>query len=500
MLRRWPVWIALAVMLAALVRTCWLCDDAYITVRVVDNLIHGHGLRWNVDERVQAYTHPLWLFAMLLARGFTGEFFYSLSWLCILTSLAAAALLAFSRPERAPWAIALLVLSKGYLSFATSGLEGPLAHLLLIAFVIVFLRGPGDPRRQLTLALLASLILINRLDALFLIAPALAIAFWQERTRDHALRLLIGFSPLIAWELFSLVYYGFFLPNTGPAKLDTGIALDSAVRQGWKYVRGFGVWDRLGALTIWLAVAAALWQRRARPIAIAVGLGLSVAWTIRVGGDFMQGRFLAAPVACAVALLAHAEIDFVWLRRAAIAFPLIGLYSANVGWIWPWMTASRGFIRDYVSDERVYYYPTTGLLANRPPPEKSYLPSFGMNWVKKGVTVAVENCIGQVGYYAGPSVHVIDDYALADALLARLPVIDKNVWRAGHFQRKVPAGYQQSWMDHENEVEDPSLKQYWGQLEKVVAGPIFSASRWRAIWGFHTGEYEPLRQAYLKHP
>ena len=43
-----------------LLRTAWLCDDAYISFRVVENAVSGHGLRWNVADRVQVFTHPLW--------------------------------------------------------------------------------------------------------------------------------------------------------------------------------------------------------------------------------------------------------------------------------------------------------------------------------------------------------------------------------------------------------------------------------------------------------
>jgi arabinofuranosyltransferase len=45
-----------------LLPTAWICDDAYITMRTADNFVNGYGLTWNVSERVQAYTHPLWLF------------------------------------------------------------------------------------------------------------------------------------------------------------------------------------------------------------------------------------------------------------------------------------------------------------------------------------------------------------------------------------------------------------------------------------------------------
>src|SRR5687768_7432065 len=38
----------------------WISDDAYITARYADNLAHGHGPVFNVGERVQGFTHPLW--------------------------------------------------------------------------------------------------------------------------------------------------------------------------------------------------------------------------------------------------------------------------------------------------------------------------------------------------------------------------------------------------------------------------------------------------------
>lgn len=40
----------------------YVCDDAKITFRVAENFIQGYGLTFNTDERVQAYSNPLWLF------------------------------------------------------------------------------------------------------------------------------------------------------------------------------------------------------------------------------------------------------------------------------------------------------------------------------------------------------------------------------------------------------------------------------------------------------
>jgi len=44
----------------------WIGDDSLITFRSVDNFINGYGLRFNIGERVQSYTHPLWMFLLSL--------------------------------------------------------------------------------------------------------------------------------------------------------------------------------------------------------------------------------------------------------------------------------------------------------------------------------------------------------------------------------------------------------------------------------------------------
>ena len=58
------------IFLAVLLRTAWLSDDALITFRTVLNFTHGYGLTFNVAERVQAYTHPLWM--LMLTGGVPG--------------------------------------------------------------------------------------------------------------------------------------------------------------------------------------------------------------------------------------------------------------------------------------------------------------------------------------------------------------------------------------------------------------------------------------------
>lgn len=49
----------------------WMADDAYIDLRVVHNILSGYGPVFNVGERVEAFTNPLWV-GILSLWGWTG--------------------------------------------------------------------------------------------------------------------------------------------------------------------------------------------------------------------------------------------------------------------------------------------------------------------------------------------------------------------------------------------------------------------------------------------
>ena len=122
---------AVFIFILVVVRTAWISDDAYITFRTIDNWVHGYGLTWNVYERVQVYTHPLW---MLLISGIyfvTREMYYTTIFASIVISSSAVALFAFGIARTKTLAclgILLLLFSKAFIDYSTSGLENPLTH------------------------------------------------------------------------------------------------------------------------------------------------------------------------------------------------------------------------------------------------------------------------------------------------------------------------------------------------------------------------------------
>jgi arabinofuranosyltransferase len=503
------VTLLIGVFALVVVRTAWMSDDAYITLRTVDNFVSGHGLTWNTFERVQAYTHPLWMFVLSAFYFVTREAFFTSIFVGLLTSTAAVLLLArriMPTPRIALVGVLALLLSRSFVDYSTSGLENPLLHLLLAIFVVReadpfgSTEAPDDPaRRRLHLTIVAALVMLTRLDAILLIAPVLALAYWRVPWREGLKTAALGFLPLVLWELFSLVYYGFVLPNTAYAKLGHGIHDWHLLSQGVIYYIHQLSHDPLALVVIGGALAAAVASRDRRSLLYALGIGLYLLYILRIGGDFMAGRFFTAPLFLAVATLGRIPRRLPTYGLAGIAglVALIGLGVAQ-----PTITSDRefgveereGLIDRGVADERAFYYPHSGLLR--------YVRGVRMPshpWLRgvKGLRKAPERVhvmlgIGMIGYVVGPEVRIIDIYGLADPLIARLPAKAGKGWRIGHFDRHVPAGYVETLEDGEDRFVDAELGEYSRQLRLITAGPIFSGERWAAIWRMNTGQLDAL--------
>jgi arabinofuranosyltransferase len=243
--RHLPWLLAMALFLVVLFRSAWLCDDAFISFRTADNFVHGYGLTWNVHERVQTYTHPLWLFLFTAVYAVTREPYYTGIFLAMAVSAAAVALFACKIADfgvGAALGVLALSLSVAFVDYSTSGLENPLTHLLLAAFLWRYFAWAAIsdaeplPRRfdggPWLLSFLAALAAVNRLDTILLLLPALLHVLWQRRTWRCLWWMAVGALPLFLWLGFSLFYYGFPFPNTAYAKLNNGIGSAALAAQG----------------------------------------------------------------------------------------------------------------------------------------------------------------------------------------------------------------------------------------------------------------------------
>jgi arabinofuranosyltransferase len=524
------VGLAAAILLAiAVTKDAWLSDDAFITLRTIDNVWNGYGLRWNPIERVQTYTHPLWMLLLAAAYGVTREPHLTTLAVSLAVTAATVAMLLWRLPA-AGRAVAFVLLagSRAFVDYSTSGLENPLSHLLLAAFwLVVLAEAQPSRRRLLTLASLASLCMLTRLDLVLLTAPGLiseslrslrkpdagsAPAGHRLRPAEVASALALGAAPLIVWHLFAVIYYGFPFPNTAYAKLGTGIPSAALMAQGLRYLNESFRADPLTLLTIAAAALVCVWRPTRHTAALGCALAASMAYVVRAGGDFMSGRFLTPAFLCAVVLLAT-RLPTRWPRLVpgtivvALAVGLLPPTSPlRLGT--PFVPPGHVRVEHGIVDERGVHYPATGFV-----PVLRGVRYTAHMWAHKPVGVPIVwtvGAIGLLGFTAGPGFHGIDPLALADPLLARLPVAPGTTWRIGHFERPLPEGYEETlkacvgrlfphgviqpptgsclpFWDEVNHFHDPRIARAYRELILITQGPLTDRARLAAILRWNVG-------------
>lgn len=512
-----PFLVAFGTLLISIVifSNAWISDDAGLTFRSIDNLHRGFGPTFNISERVQAYTHPLWMWLLALVTAFSQEYFFTTIIVSILCSVWMLSIMAW-RIEASDSGLLLvavgLLLSKSFIDYSTSGLENPLAHLLLVSFAAVYLRHLHTPHYR-TLSLLAAAIVLNRQDHLLLIAPALLSLCvrpteqsgsrrirWQLIDQQALLRLCIGIVPVALWFGFSFLYYGFLFPNTAYAKLNTDLARSESIQQGVLYLFATMKHDPVACIMLFFGTWLSLHRGHLYHRGLAIGIMLYGVYIVSIGGDFMAGRFVTAPFIMAAVLVATLTPTHVASYAAAIPVLLIGLLHPvnplqsnyqQLAQLDPNFSNNNG-----VADERLYYAETSGVLkldraffAKRYPIENVFTTLVPL---AQSARTIVAPTVGALGLAVGPDVHVIDELALGDPLLARLPAIYNPAWRIGHFYRTIPAGYVESIETGQNRLSDPKLARYYDALRLIVRGPIFDGERLRTLIAFNLGEYDHL--------
>jgi len=537
--------LALGLLIARAAVVAWVCDDAFITFRTVDHVLAGHGPRWNGADRVQAFTHPLWMMLLAAATAVTRDAYRTAMILgLVLTGAAAIGLARAARtPLHAAAAVALLALSPSVADYATSGLENALVHLWLVAFWVLFFTAPDSPRRTRALCIVTGLAACTRLDALVILTPALAWTLARAPRRDAVRAALWGATPVAAWHAFALVYYGALLPASAMAKLTSGFGAAVLVPKGIDTLVGTWLADPVSAVVIAVAVAVAAWRGAARERATALGIAAHLAWVVWVGGDFMSGRFVTACTWTAA---------IVWARRAwrpapawALAVTVVAAALAAPGSpLRPIPVAGPRLERTIdargIADERRFYAALTSWRAGRGQPSwpdpgtRAAVADAPRTWLMDpfvdllreiGIVAATDSipahavtavaagrarpvvlvpAVGTYGWYAGDRLHIVDLYGLGDPLLSRLPALRPDPllarfaprlaaleWRQGHFIRRLPEGYVATLASGDNHLHDPDLARYWDDIVLVTRAPLFAPGRAAAIVRLLRGDRDP---------
>lgn len=500
----------------------WCDEDIYISFRVLENLFKGHGMTFNPPERVMVITEPLWMYLQIPLYGVLRNPLLTAvtaSSLAVAGIAAIALVIARSTITAVLFFLIPLSLSYAFTTYSVSGFAAPHILLASMGFTVLALRRWNQSVRLL--AVVAVVCTMGRYDTALIFVPFFAFVLVSRVRRDGAVPAVksLAAEALPAALLLAVfigahwIYYGFPFPNTFYAKVTVGVPRADIIRQGLNYVLDLVVTEPqtlvfTAAIVILLAGRAAsrrFGDRELVTALMAAGFALYTLYMISVGGDYQSTRLLA-PVAFGAVfltffLLAEAEPA---RRHLAAAF-LVVVVAAGAAEV----RSLRGsvFFRQVVIQKALGGWPDMSLVAN-------YLTDMKIEnarWVQEGrrmATLAAQEpagrryalyrtSIGMAGYFSSPAVHLIDVYALSDALLARLPILRGALWRIGHFQRLLPIGYVER-LRGTGDIEDPDLRVYQQALETIITGDILSFNRLKTMLAFNMGRYEKHRKRFLE--
>jgi arabinofuranosyltransferase len=450
----------------------WVADDAFINFRVVNELRAGHGLVFNPGERVEAGTSIAWVLLLAAVRWVVP---LRLEWIAVLLGLAgtvtgivfaqrgATELLDDDDRRRilVPFGMLVVVAVPAMWDFATSGLETGLSFAWLGFTFFVLARLTRAERTRWWVPVVVGFGPVLRPDfALFSAVFGIAMLIAQPekgvlpRLRTTAIALALP----VAVEIFRMAYYANLVPNTALAK-EAGRA---DWNQGWQYLHNFAT-----PYLLWLpfvVVMTALgtyftngWPRGRRWQAVAIApviaALLHALYVIRLGGDFMHGRFLLPALFTLMLPLAVVPVRGSWSLFPVVIVLLWGVACA--GWLRVDQTDR------WIGDERAFWRNTTHV--GQPVTLNDYkntigaaegnaarelkrteqgnaalhsgatLGGFQLVPLAPGVKyplVIEGGPLGVAAYAAPTDVYVLDGLGLAEPIASRMKVKDRG--RPGH--------------------------------------------------------------------
>jgi arabinofuranosyltransferase len=287
----------------------WVQDDAYVSFRYARNLVRGEGLVYNPGERVEGYTNFLWtvLATVPLAREATDPlpFMHEVSAVLWVASFALLLVLGIGLWAEGLWAGPLIALPLAfhwsYNLWFVSGMETPLVTFCTIAAVCAVAMDSSRHRwAPFAASLSAVALMLSRPDGAVVCAGLVLAVLgldgaylrrarpWRTHVLAPAVPLLLIFAPYQLWRLW---YYGSLLPNTYYAKA----AYLPFWSRGLHYVGFFAwiyrLWPFLPILIAGAGVVRTSLARRFLCAAL-IATAATVLYVARLGGDFMEWRFL----------------------------------------------------------------------------------------------------------------------------------------------------------------------------------------------------------------
>jgi hypothetical protein len=269
-------------------------DDGMIGMRYAKNLVEHHALVWNLGDRVEGFTDPLWAVVMAASIWIFGthlaplamQIFGGLICIVLFTFFFRFALRTKAGFPAAIVASAFLIFSYPLAYWGLGGMEAcalVLIYTIAVAAQYDYENSQGS-NPLLLHAILIAVAYLLRPDGWLALAPFFA-ASWFDSVKEKQFRralvaVIIPCAVVAAIQLARVNYYGMWVPNTYVLKVQ-GYSLALRLKNGLTYLTPF-FQENLG--TLGLIALSVITRKRIAYLNI-LAADILLAYQVYVGGD-----------------------------------------------------------------------------------------------------------------------------------------------------------------------------------------------------------------------
>jgi hypothetical protein len=327
-----PLLVAAAIIvLACLYISPFIPDDAYISFRYAENLVHGHELAFNPGEPLEAYSNFFWILisAALYWMGFSLPVVTPpLGLALVLAGLVILWRLSCERTTH-PYQLYLPLLAYALagplLLFAISGLEMALFTFLLMAMIYAadrIYRGAPERHPWVLLAGCGYVLSLTRPEGVVALPIMLAWMLWDTRREEvptgfrraaviSGVAFIIAYAGYTAWRV---AYFGDWLPTPFLSKGYDAFPILTAWKKNFTlyFVRGHYLEAPSGYYFVALALLATA--------------------SVMVASRKDTGRRTDRLALATAVVMSVLYVNFVdWMPQMRYHAPLIGLFCVPLG-------------------------------------------------------------------------------------------------------------------------------------------------------------------------
>lgn len=501
--------------LLSLLSSVTLADSAFETLRIIENFTHGYALSVNPDERVLSFSDPLWVLLNIpfvwLSQPYSYVGLTVTGAACYVIAMFFLCATKKTKPqEQITLMVLMTFLGLPFGAILFSGQEALLSCTLLCVSFWILLRQKVSYR---WLGFIASLIILNQWQAALILAPVLCyllVAHWRHISFSAA---CIAISPLFFWGVFSVIYYGFFLPNSYYAfesapslTLRPGNISDilSRLFSSNFYISGLlvcSVWVLCHQVLKTISIKRSLvgaGQRHYTLLLLVLGILCFLLFSLPHEDAVPDSRQLLPVLWVSLLIMYHCFSEWIlpfikkyWLLILINGYALfaVSLYVHNKS-----LYADASFIEQDSSHLKSFSFhplwPDSWLLVTPWGKEENILHApFAVEIVEK---------IGQREYMLGPQTLFIQGNAANDILLARLSPNSLAYGYQSPETRPIPTSYVKARAHQDFALLHPArLEAYYAPLRVIASSDeLFTPERWHAILGMQLWWYDDLRADY----